>query len=62
VELVAVDQGGHFLSLERSNGPWFKAQIFKLQPAGHPRIAQPQAPRGIDKEKLLLDLNALGIP
>jgi len=60
VELLAVDQGGHFLSLERSKGPSGKVQIFKLQPAatGTSRIASLKGSLNGEpiKKKLLLGL------
>lgn len=69
VELLAVDRGGHFLSLERSKGPLgFNARIFQMTSGGATdtsRIASLKGSlNGINpvKKKLLLDLNELGIP
>ncbi len=69
VELLAVDQGGHFLSLERSRGlSGFNVRIFQMTTGGATdtsRIASLKGSlNGIQpvKKKLLLDLNELGIP
>lgn len=68
VELLALDQGGHFLSLERSRGRLnSNARIFQMTTGGATdtsRIASLKgALNGIQpvKKKLLLDLNELGI-
>ena len=68
-ELIAVDQGGHFLSLERSTDQLgFSEKIFQMATGGATdtsRIASLKGSlngiRPIQK-KLLLDLNELGIP
>lgn len=67
-ELVAVDRGGHFLSLERSlEQIGFKGKIFQFTTGGATdtsRIASLKGEiKGINpiKKKLLLDLNELGI-
>ena len=69
VELLAVDQGGHFLSLERSKGSLgFNGRIFQMATGGATdtsRIASLKGSlNGIKpiQKKLLLDLNELGIP
>ena len=69
VELLAVDQGGHFLSLERSKSPLgFNAQIFQMTTAGATDTSQIASLKGslngIEpvKKRLLLNLNELGIP
>lgn len=69
VDLLAVDQGGHFLSLERSKGSLgFNGRIFQMATGGATdtsRIASLKGSlNGIKpiKKKLLLDLNELGIP
>lgn len=67
-ELLAVDQGGHFLSLERSAGLLgFNVRIFQVATGGATdtsRIASLKGElKGIApaKKKLLLDLSELGI-
>jgi len=69
VELLAVDQGGHFLSLERSRSPLgFNVQMFQMttgQATDTSGIASLKGTlNGVRpvKKKLLLDLNKLGIP
>lgn len=69
VELLAVDQGGHFLSLERSRGQLgFNVRIFQMSSGGATDTSQIASLKGelkgIEpvKKKLLLDLNELGIP
>ena len=67
-ELLAIDQSGHFLSLERSFGlSGFSVQIYQLATGGATDISRVASLkgelRGIDpiKKKLLLDLTQLGI-
>ncbi|QZZ23416.1 esterase-like activity of phytase family protein [Leptothermofonsia sichuanensis E412] len=67
-ELLAVDQGGHFLSLERSFGEnGFTAKLFQLATGGAndiSAIASLQGnPRGIQSiyKQLVLDLTTIGI-
>ncbi len=70
VELTAIDSGGHFLSLERSYGPFTgpSAQIFQVATAGATDISQFKSLKGPlsgvqpVKKRLLLDLSQLGIP
>jgi hypothetical protein len=69
VELLAIDQGGHFLSLERSRGSTgFNARIFQMTAAGATDTERIASLKGVlngirpVKKKLLLDLNELGIP
>ncbi len=69
VEVLAVDQGGHFLSLERSQGPsGFSVQIFQFASGGATDTSKIPSLKGSlngikpVKKKLLLDLNELGIP
>lgn len=69
VELISVDHGGHFLSLERSREELsFKQKIFQITTGGATdtsRISSLKGEiRGIQpvKKKLLLDLNELSIP
>lgn len=69
VEMLAVDQGGHFLSLERSQGPsGFSVQIFQFASGGATDTSKIPSLKGSlngikpVKKKLLLDLNELGIP
>ena len=64
-----MDQGGHFLSLERSKSPLgFNAQIFQMTTAGATDTSQIASLKGslngIEpvKKRLLLNLNELGIP
>ena len=68
VELLALDQGGHFLSLERSKSPsGFSAKLFQMTTGGATdtsRIDSLKGPiNGIQpvKKKLVLDLRELGI-
>lgn len=69
VELLAIDQGGHFLSLERYAGTsGFGGRIFQLTLGGATdtsTIASLKEPlKGVEPvhKKLLLDLSDLGIP
>ncbi len=69
VELLAIDQGGHFLSLERSFGAnGITAKVFQLAMGGATdtsTIEQFQGPMTTVqpiRKKLLLDLTTLGIP
>ncbi len=69
VELLAVDQGGHFLSLERSKGSLgFNGRIFQMATGGATDTSRIASLKGSlnsikpIKKKLLLDLNELGIP
>ncbi len=68
-ELIAIDQGGHLLSLERSFGPaGFQVKLFQLTMGGATdtsRVASLKGPSSKIQpiyKKLLLDLNTLGIP
>ena len=66
-ELLAIDQGGHFLSLERSFGlTGFKVKLFQLASGGATdisAIASLKGGKGIQpvRKQLLLDLSTLGI-
>jgi hypothetical protein len=67
-DVLAIDQGGHFLSLERSFGlTGFKVKLFQLASGGATdtsAIASLKGnPKGIQpiRKKLLLDLSTLGI-
>jgi hypothetical protein len=69
VELLAIDQGGHFLSLERSFGSQgFAAKIFQLSTGSATDTSRIETLSGnVDsiqpiRKKLLLDLTTLGIP
>lgn len=69
VELLAVDQGGHFLSLERSRDRLgFNARIFQMTTGGATDTSKIASLKGAlngirpIQKKLLLDLNELGIP
>ncbi len=69
VELLAVDQGGHFLSLERSRDRLgFNARIFQMTTGGATDTSKIASLKGSLNgirplnQKLLLDLNELGIP
>jgi len=69
VELISVDHGGHFLSLESSREELgFKQKIFQITTGGATDTSKIDSLkgeiRGIQpvKKKLLLDLNELGIP
>lgn len=69
VELLAVDQGGHFLSLERSRDRLgFNARIFQMTTGGATDTSKIASLKGSlngirpIQKKLLLDLNELGIP
>lgn len=68
-ELLAIDQGGHFLTLERSLTPTgFSVKLFQITPAGASDtsgyLSLTQATSGSQpvRKQLLLDLNTLGIP
>lgn len=68
-ELLVLDQGGHFLSLERSFGiSGFGIKIFQLATGGATDIAPlPRLSAGVEgimpiQKRLLLDLSELGIP
>lgn len=68
VELLAIDQGGHFLSLERTFGPsGFGIKVFQLATGGATDTSSipsfKGALRGVQpiRKQLLLDLNQLGI-
>ncbi len=67
-ELLAIDQGGHFLTLERSLTPTgFSVKLFQVTPAGATDtsgyLSLTQATPGTQpvRKQLLLDLNTLGI-
>jgi hypothetical protein len=67
-ELLAIDQGGHFLSLERSFGlTGFKVKLFQLASGGATDTSAIASLKGGAKgiqpirKKLLLDLSTLGI-
>jgi hypothetical protein len=67
-ELLAIDQGGHFLSLERSFGPnGFTVKLFQLATGGATDTAALASLKGTPKgvqpihKKLVLDLTQLGI-
>lgn len=69
VELISVDLGGHFLSLERSRDQFgFQEKIFQITTGGATDTSRIDSLkgeiRGIRpvKKKLLLDLNKLSIP
>ena len=69
MELIAVDQGGHFLSLERSRDQsGFNEKIFQMTTGGATDTSRIASLKGSlngiipIKKKLLLDLNELGIP
>jgi len=68
-EILSLDQGGHFLSLERSfDGSKFSVQLFQLASGGASDISNLESLkgdlRGISpiRKQLLLDLNQLNIP
>lgn len=68
-ELLAIDQGGHFLSLERSFTPaGFQAQLFQSTTGGATDINGIASLKGEVsgiqpvRKRLLLDLSQLGIP
>lgn len=68
-EILSLDQGGHFLSLERSfDGSKFSVQLFQLASGGASDISNRESLkgdlRGISpiRKQLLLDLNQLNIP
>jgi hypothetical protein len=67
-DLLAIDQGGHFLSLERTLGPeGFSVKVFQLTLSGASDTSRIDSFRGSlpgvkpIQKKLLLDLNQLGI-
>ncbi len=69
VEILAVDTGGHFLSLERSKArSGFNIQLFQMTTGGATDTSKIASLKGSLngirplKKKLLLDLNKLGIP
>ncbi len=69
VELISIDQGGHFLSLESSKDQLDKsAKIFQITTGGATDTSRIDSLKGEIKgikpvkKKLLLDLNELGIP
>ncbi len=69
VELLTLDQGGHFLSLERSKSPsGFNAKLFQMTTGGATDTSRIDSLKGSIngiqpvKKKLLLDLKNLGIP
>ena len=69
VELLSVDRGGHFLSLERSKGQLgFSEKIFQSATGGATDTSRIDSLKGEirgikpTKKKLLLDLDELGIP
>ena len=69
VELISVDRGGHFLSLERSReGSGFNEKIFQITTGGATDTSRIDSLKGeirnINpvKKKLLLDLKEQGIP
>jgi hypothetical protein len=68
-ELVAIDQGGHFLSLERSFGTnGFQVKLFQLAMGGATDISTIDSLKGTLRgtvaipKKLLLDLSSLNLP
>lgn len=68
-ELLAIGQGGHFLSLERTLGPaGFSAKVFQLTLGGASDTSMVDSFKGSlpgikpIQKKLLLDLSQLGIP
>ena len=68
-ELVAIDQGGHFLSLERSFGTnGFAIKLFQLSTGSATDISASDSLKGTLRgtvaipKKLLLDLTQLGVP
>jgi hypothetical protein len=67
-DLLAIDQGGHFLSLERTLGPeGFSVKVFQLALSGASDTSRIDSFQGSlpgvkpIQKKLLLDLNQLGI-
>jgi hypothetical protein len=70
VELMAIDSGGHFLSLERSFSPitGYSAQIYQMATGGATDVTRiPRLQGQLNgivpiKKRLLLDLTQLGIP
>lgn len=69
VELISIDQGGHFLSLESSKDQLDKsAKIFQITTGGATDTSRIDSLKGEIKgikpvkKKLLLDLNEVGIP
>ncbi|XGV97201.1 MAG: esterase-like activity of phytase family protein [Leptolyngbya sp. BL-A-14] len=68
-ELLAIDQGGHFLSLERSFGTnGFQVKLFQLATGGATDISTIDSLKGTLRgtvaipKKLLLDLSSLNLP
>lgn len=68
-ELLAIDRGGHFLSLERFQGQLgFSGKIFQIATGGATDTSRIDSLKGelqginSVQKKLLLDLNELGIP
>ncbi|UBF29112.1 esterase-like activity of phytase family protein [Kovacikia minuta CCNUW1] len=68
-DLLAIDQGGHFLSLERSFGlAGFQVKLFQLTMGGATDISRQPTLKGSQSgvqpiyKKLLLNLSDLGIP
>ncbi|MBW4475265.1 MAG: esterase-like activity of phytase family protein [Stenomitos rutilans HA7619-LM2] len=68
-ELTAIDQGGHFLSLERSFGTnGFQVKLFQLATGGATDISTIDSLKGALRgtvaipKKLLLDLSSLNLP
>lgn len=67
VEIVSIDRGGHFLSLERSSKQLDK-KIFQVTTGGATDTSRIESLKGEIRgvrpiqKKLLFDLNALGIP
>jgi hypothetical protein len=69
VELLAIDQGGHFLSLERSFGSQgFTAKLFQISTGSATDTSRIETLKGDlatiqpIRKRLLLDLAQLGIP
>lgn len=69
VELISIDQGGHFLSLESSKNQLDQsAKIFQITTGGATDTSRINSLKGEIKgikpvkKKLLLDLNELGVP
>lgn len=68
-ELLAIDQGGHFLSLERSfSADGFRIKLFQLATGSATDISAIDSLKGISRgtvaipKKLLLDLSLLDVP
>ncbi len=68
VEILSIDRGGHFLSLERSRDRLGNEKIFQVTTGGATDTSRINSLKGEIrgvrpiKKKLLLDLNDLGIP